>query len=364
MNVRLVAVFLVLALAGALGDVSAEKPQGHPSPRGPVVGRSGIAATFGIVATSQPLAARAGVVPKTAVQQKPITWPAVNSQIGGSYPVDELEHTLMFTLESVAVASRFAAANTNVVADPGKRLLILTGSLTNIQTFTYPLGSDCVTVNVFSETAERSVSSVERSFILPGLTSFPTNLKPKEKLRFVTVVQIHAEGPIKRVAVFRGSRATRRAWYDVQKDLGTMQSAFSDGTNLRERAETKVGQVFDLGAFDMVVQSAGPVSSAGAYQSSSSTQVYAVTLKVTNTLRAPEKFGWQYANPTLVDASGKELSWSRDLIDSASGKSAGPELQPGQPYLLQYAFSAERGRTLKQFTLALNAGRTIVVDLR
>jgi hypothetical protein len=311
-----------------------------------------------------PVLALAGFVPETAAEQQPITWPAVNSQIGASYPVDELEHTLMFTLESVAVASRFAAANTNVVAGPGKRLLILTGNLTNIQTNEYPLGSDCVTVNAFSETGERSVSAVERSFILPGLTSFPTNLKPKATLRFVTVVQVHAEGPIKRVAVFRGSRATRRAWYDVQKDLGTMQSVFSDGTNLRERAQTRAGQVFDLGAFDMVVESAGPVSSAGAYQSSSSTQVYAVTVKVTNTLRAPEKFGWQYANPTLVDTSGKELSWSRDLIDSASGKTAGPELQPGQPYLLQYAFSGERGRTVKEFTLALNAGRTIVVDVR
>ena len=307
--------------------------------------------------------ALAGVVPETAVQQKPVTWPAVNSQIGGSYAVDELENTLMFTLESVAVASRFAAADTNVVAGPGKRLLILTSSLTNIQTHEYPLGSDSVTVNVFSETAERSASKYE-SFILPGLTSFPANLKPKETLRLVTVVHMHAKGPIKRVAVFKGSRSTRRAWYDVQKDLGTLQSAFSDGTDLRERTETKVGQVFDLGAFDMVVESAGPVSSAGAYQSSSSTQVYAVTLKVTNTLRAPEKFGWQYANPTLVDTSGQELSWSRDLIDSASGKTAGPELQPGKPYLLQYAFSAERGRTLKEFTLALNAGRTIVVDLK
>jgi len=358
MNVRLVALLLMLALAGAMRVARAEEPRGHS--RGSVVGR---VATFGIAATAPPLAAPGGVETETGVQQKPTTWPVVNSQIGSSYPLDELENTLMFTLESAAVASRFAAADTNVVAGPRKRLLILTCSLTNIQTHEYPLAGDSLAVNVFSESAERSVSKSD-SFILPGLTSFPTNLKPNAKLRFVTVVQIHAEGPIKRVAVFRGSRSTRRAWYDVQKDLGKMQSAFSDGTDLRERAGTRVGQAFDLGAFDMVVQSAGPVSSAGAYQSSSSTQVYAVTLKVTNTLRAPEKFGWQYANPTLVDTSGKDLSWSRDLIETASGKSAGPELQPGQSYLLQYVFSAERGRTLKEFTLALNAGRTIVVDLR
>ena len=358
-------VFLVFALAGAgaLRGIGAQGPQGHPRPRESVVGGSLVAATLGIIAPVPPVEARAIVVPETAVQQKSITWPAVNSQIGGSYPIDELENTLMFTLESVAVASRFAAATTNVVAGPRKRLLILTSSLTNIQTHEYPLAGDSVTVNVFSETAERSVSKVD-SFILPGLTSFPVNLKPREKLRFVTVVQIHAEGPIKRVAVFRGSRATRRAWYDVQKDLGTMQSAFADGTDLRERAETRVGQVFDFGAFDIVVESAGPVSSAGAYQSGSSTQVYAVTLKVTNTLRAPEQFGWQYANPTLVDTSGKELSWSRDLIEKASGRTAGPELQPGQSYLLQYVFSGERLRALKEFTLAMNAGRTIVVDLR
>lgn len=69
-------------------------------------------------------------------------------------------------------------------------------------------------------------------------------------------------------------------------------------------------------------------------------------------------------NPTLVVTSGKELSWSRDVIDSATGKSVVSELPAGQAYLLQYAFSAERGRTLKGFTLATNGGRTITVELR
>lgn len=58
MNVRRVAVaVLVLSLAG----VSLDSRQQSPQPRRPVVGRSVVATTFGIVAASQPLAARAGV---------------------------------------------------------------------------------------------------------------------------------------------------------------------------------------------------------------------------------------------------------------------------------------------------------------
>jgi hypothetical protein len=87
-----------------------------------------------------------------------------------------------------------------------------------------------------------------------------------------------------------------------------------------------------------------------------------VTLKVTNPLRLPEKFGWQYAKPTLVDTTGKELSWNRDLIDSATGTSVA-EVPAGQPLTLQYAFTAERGRRLKTLTLSMNDGRTIVVNL-
>jgi gamma-glutamyltranspeptidase / glutathione hydrolase len=60
MNVRHAAIaVVVLALVGA--GVVAQEEQDKTRPRGPVVGRSVVATTFGIVAASQPLAARAGV---------------------------------------------------------------------------------------------------------------------------------------------------------------------------------------------------------------------------------------------------------------------------------------------------------------
>ena len=54
---RVVVAVLVLSVAG----VSLESRQQSPQPRRPLVGRSVVATTFGIVAASQPLAARAGV---------------------------------------------------------------------------------------------------------------------------------------------------------------------------------------------------------------------------------------------------------------------------------------------------------------
>ena len=61
MNVRGVT-FAVLALvsAGYLSTI-AQDPQNDAHPRLPIVGRSVVSTTFGIVAASQPLAARAGV---------------------------------------------------------------------------------------------------------------------------------------------------------------------------------------------------------------------------------------------------------------------------------------------------------------
>jgi gamma-glutamyltranspeptidase/glutathione hydrolase len=60
MNVRHVATAVfVLALVGA--GVVAQEGQDTTKPKGPIVGRSVVATTFGIVAASQPLAARAGV---------------------------------------------------------------------------------------------------------------------------------------------------------------------------------------------------------------------------------------------------------------------------------------------------------------
>jgi hypothetical protein len=300
--------------------------------------------------------------PPDRAQQAPVKWPVVNSELGVAYPLDQLENTIQCTLESVAVASRFAAAAKNVVAQPGKRLLVLTGSLTNIQTHVYPIGAESVAVFVFSESNERSLSSVD-TFGLPDLASLHVNLKPKEKVRFVTVVQIHAEGAIKRVAVRRGNG--RIAWYDIQQDLAPMSSVFASGTDLAPKADTSVAKPFDFGAFDMVVESAGPVSSADPSKPDPSSRSYAVTVRVTNALKAPEKFGWQYATPTLVDAEGKALSWNSDVTDTATGKTVGAELEPGKPYLVRYVFSGEPARTLKEFSLAFaNAGRTIRVALK
>jgi hypothetical protein len=36
----------------------------------------------------------------------------------------------------------------------------------------------------------------------------------------------------------------------------------------------------------------------------------------------------------------------------------------GQSFVLQYAFTGERGRALETITLAMNGGRMIVIDLK
>jgi gamma-glutamyltranspeptidase/glutathione hydrolase len=58
---RLALTFLALALAAAGGTAQDRQPRDDARARLPVVGRSVVATTFGIVAASQPLAARAGV---------------------------------------------------------------------------------------------------------------------------------------------------------------------------------------------------------------------------------------------------------------------------------------------------------------
>jgi gamma-glutamyltranspeptidase/glutathione hydrolase len=57
---RLATAVMVMTLAGVTGSGQEQQRQDAP-PRGPVVGRSVVATTLGIVAASQPLAARAGV---------------------------------------------------------------------------------------------------------------------------------------------------------------------------------------------------------------------------------------------------------------------------------------------------------------
>lgn len=305
------------------------------------------------------------IVPLTpgAGQQQP-KWPPINSTLGVTYPIDRLEGTMAFSLDAVAMASRFAGADQNVVAGPGMRLLVLTWTITNnLQTFEIPTNGESVSLNPYLDTGRRFIPKSTTGFVLPALTRSALNLKAKEKGRFVTVLEIAAEGAIKQFAAVKGGGG-RFSWYDIQKDLGPIPSVFATGTTLGARAETVAGKTFDLGAFDMVVESAEPAAGNGVYASTAAKQFYAVTLTVTNALRVPEKFGPQYATPALMDLEGKDLHWSSDLIDVATGQPVAPELAPGKPYRLRYLFDAERGLTLKTFSLASNVGRTIVVALK
>ncbi len=61
MSVRSLAVAIVAFVLATSGGSAQDQPRGDARPRGPIVGRSVVATTFGIVAASQPLAARAGV---------------------------------------------------------------------------------------------------------------------------------------------------------------------------------------------------------------------------------------------------------------------------------------------------------------
>ena len=145
----------------------------------------------------------------------------------------------------------------------------------------------------------------------------------------MTVLEIAAEGAIKQFAAVKGGGG-RYSWYDIQKELAPIPSVFASGTTLGARAETAAGKTFDLGAFDMVVESAEPAAGNGVYASTAAKQFYAVTLTVTNALRAPEKFGFQYATPALTDLEGKELHWSGDLIDVDTGQAVAAGVGAGQ----------------------------------
>ena len=61
MNVRRVFASMLALVCAAHLSTSAQEPQNDSRPRMPIVGRSVVSTTFGIVAASQPLAARAGV---------------------------------------------------------------------------------------------------------------------------------------------------------------------------------------------------------------------------------------------------------------------------------------------------------------
>lgn len=260
-------------------------------------------------------------------------------QLKTTYQLGEKGQELHFTLLSASFARRYAAADDNIIAGAGERLLILNFTVQN------PLKTEMqVSSNSFHFTV---VSPDDENFEYRGSllnttkkTNVDQTLKPAQKVKCTVVIPIYGQGEVPKVIVQRGSAPVLR--YDLTKKVDKMTTAFStDGYDLTpDLKDVALGKPLDMAGFDVTIDdmsySTAPLRG---YKPSDNGQYLIVKVSFTNPMLKPISLGFQYFTPELFDATSKSISWNRDIYTEATDESLGQEVPPGVTVKGRYFFT-------------------------
>lgn len=286
--------------------------------------------------------------------------PGDNGKVGTTYQLGAKGQELHFILNSAVVAQRFPVKDATHVAKKEQRLLILTCTAHNPQKTEMNLSWNSFTFTAVSP-SDKNSGAYPTIYDVDTRAPLTTQLKPAQKTRFIVVIPIWSQGPINKVMVERGNAPVLR--YDLEASIPPLVSKFSaDKKNLDEEARASTGELIDIGSYDIKVESVEAVDAVGAYKSSSSQQIYVMTVEFANPTNRPLRILWNAIRPTLFDENGEKISWKSDMITMGSGKTIDQEIEPKESIRARYVFSGPAGLNPKRVRLqSSESDRTVVV---
>jgi hypothetical protein len=271
------------------------------------------------------------------------------------------------TLTSAELALTFPNHAENIVAKADEKLLILRGSLRNPEkTSNFNFGpSNAIGFRLWERYTGTGKFNLVFHLDPDTLDRTQKNLKGGESVKFVSIFRIPAD-----FHDFRLGLTTEQAkifpWYDLNAAMGHIHSIFAaeDGIGAKESATVPAGQSFEMDGLEIAPGGVSrPGRIAGAAVDPAKT-TYVVTLKVTNRLMLPARWGWQYVTAELVGADGSVTKSFPDIIDQATDKSWSGDLAAGATVTAQFLFypsGANRPTTLR-FTMG-TTGRKVEIGL-
>lgn len=269
---------------------------------------------------------------------------------------------LQFTLDSAAIASRYPAPEDTIIAITKERLLVLTFTVTN------PVAREQrAAPGSFNFLVQGSAPQPYEGrgyFYHPAKhTRYETFLKLGQKVQFVTIVPIYAEGPVTNLKIRRGAKSSVQ--YNLSNSTVKSTSTFSpDGISLTAEAAVKMNETFDCAGFDMTIFDSGIAREIGPIKAPAGKQLIYFSVRYKNALLRPNPLGFQIVTPTLLDASGQSISWTSEIISDATNKDLYQDLAPGETVSGKYVFVGPTGVRPQTLRLLMNpSGRTAVLTL-
>ena len=272
-----------------------------------------------------------------SAQTKPFV---ANSELGKPYTVGVQAYIIgtktkldrpywrTITLKSFRTAQAFGGQGESIVAEPGQKLILVDANIKNPNTDPiYVTTSDTIRALVWESNIAKTFRYI-RAF-QPNGDNLGIHLKNGQAIDVTIVLSAPEQTPFVHFGFTyeRSSNQTAR-WFDIIPNALKSKSVFStDGFNFSPTATVKPETPFEMDAFRFSVGTAVKKN-----------DHYAVPITLTNTMRMPASWGWQYSTTELHFPGGAKVTAYPSTYEPGTNTMWGGELTPGQTKTLEYRF--------------------------
>ena len=281
-------------------------------------------------------------------QAKPaVQMPGDNGKLGVPYRLGAKGEELVFILEKVEFASRALMKDTALWPKEGERLLILTYAVQN------PGNTDRFFFN--QSLAFTVVSPDDENYLCDGGTANGLNgyhpdrrerlsmqIKPAQKVRALTVVQIHPKGPVNKLIVQRG-KGTPVLRYDLRDKVKPMAGAYAanNGMEIRDVGTGMLTVPIDFGVWDMNVKSAEDVPTPiGGYAPDAGWKWVVLTVTFTNSAMYGAPLHSSMVTGRFFDADGGEQPQSWLILKASTPEPFSGSVEAGASVTVRMLYRA------------------------
>jgi hypothetical protein len=253
----------------------------------------------------------------------------------------------VFTLEKVEFASRALMKDAALWPNDGERLLVLHYAIQNPGTGDRFFFGQSFAFTVVSPDDENYLCDGAAA---NGLTGYHPDrrerlsmqLKPAQKVRAMTVVQIHPKGPVNKLIVQRG-KGTPVLRYDLKEKVKPMTGAFaaSGGMDILDVGKANLTVPYDHGVWDVTVESMVDVPAAiGSYELDAGEKWIVLTVSLTNAGFSPAPLHSSIMIGRFYDADGSELPQSVIMLKNSTPDSFNGTIDPGTTVKVRMLYKA------------------------
>lgn len=269
-----------------------------------------------------------------------------------------------FTLTGASFATRIGHSTDTVIAEKGKKFLVLNFSVQNPGKDNLPFVWDSIRFTVVS--ADNVNHENAETVMNPEtMARIDLELKPAQKVPAMTWVEVPAADPIPKLMAISGDAPALR--FDLKGKVKKFTGRFADpnAVTVLDAGSVTTGEKVELGHFDFTVEKVEEVMQAvGDVEPAEGQKLIVVTIAYSNPHRVPHNLDWSSYALEMKDLNNEVIEYRETLYRAVGDAQLSGDVKPGETVRGRLLFAAPKKVTAGSLLFTWPAGRRVKVSLK